>query len=532
MLQMKRFASHCVVAVGWALLAGCAATETSSVTPQQPATAVAETPPAPEYQATVPPEQRVKPPESEAAPAWSFPKINHFELANGLRVNVVERSALPLVELRLVVLSGQASDGAKPGTAVVAGELLKAGGTGKLTSREMLDKIESLGSSLSVQTEPDATHLSLAVTSDHFEEAVALMGDIALKPAFSSEEFRKLKRREMDRVASAAKTDAGWAASMVLYRELFHLETGKHPYSAHDATTKQLEQIGLWDCQAWHRTHFTPKNAFFVVSGQVTPDQAKAAAEKVFGAWRGRAPAKPSFSAPVPSSKPRIYLVNRPGSPQAEVRVATLGPERSSKDWAAVSVLNQVVGGGVAGRLFLDVREKRSLAYSTHSSVATRANGPSPIVLSAGTQTAKAGLTLQALFEHLALISGEPASPGETQIATRYLADVFLLRIETAAAVAALTSSLTLHGLADDYYDKYRDEVRAMTASAAKDAGSRYFAPAGAVVVVAGDAERLAVPLSHFGDVHVIDPEEDFVEKKVVPHAPDAKIELERLKGT
>lgn len=533
---------HSWLRAGAALLACWGATALTSCKPaaspaaaEQP-TEAAATPPAAteesEYQGTVAPELREKPPESGPAPEWRFPQIHHSELANGLDVHVIQRQSLPIVELRLVVLSGQGTDGNKPGRAVVAGELLKAGGTGKLSSRQTLDKIESLGSSLHILTDKDTTRLSLAVTRDHFEEALDLLAQVAQKPAFDAGEFKKLKTREMDRVASAAKASASWSASMVLYRELFQLPTATHPYAAYDATSEQIAKLSLWDCQSWHRSHFTPKNALLMVAGDVTAEQVSGAAKQSFGGWKGKAPPKPSFTTPPPPDETKIHLVHRESSPQAEIRVAVLGPERTSADWAATKVADQVLGGGVAGRLFNDVREKRSLAYSTYSSIRTVANGPSPIILSAGTQTAKAGQSLQALLEHLELISAQAATPTETAIATRYLSDVFLLQMETAGAVADLAIGLSLHGLPDDYYDKYRAEVRQTTAEAALAAARKYFVPKHAVVVVAGDADRLATPLSHFGEVHVIDPQKEFKEVRVVPHDPNAKIELEREEGT
>jgi zinc protease len=118
-------------------------------------------PAAERYQGTAPPELREPPPPATPSPDWTFPKIHHDKLDNGLPLRVVERHELPIVEIRLVVLSGQASDGARPGVAVLAGELLKVGGTGKWTSRELLEKIESLGSSLDILTERDSTTLSL-----------------------------------------------------------------------------------------------------------------------------------------------------------------------------------------------------------------------------------------------------------------------------------------------------------------------------------------------------------------------------------
>ena len=446
-------------------------------------------------------------------------------------MKLVSRSTIPLVDLQVVLRSGQATDNGKPGVAVIAGEMLKVGGTGKWTSRELLERVEALGSHLEIVTQRDATTVSLSVTANQFDEAMKLLSSVVLEPAFNVAEFNKLKRREMDRVESAARSDAGWATNMVLYQKLFGA-SGQHPYASYDATAAQIDKITLADAKKWYSQHFVPPNAALVVAGAVPPEVLSKSAATHFGKWRGVAP-KPLAVPEVELDQGlRIYLVDRPKSPQAEVVLASLGPARKSDTYPIIKVANQVLGGGVAGRLFQDVREQRSLAYSTYSSVDEVVNGPEPLLLRAGTQTAKAGLTLQALLEHAQKIGATPLTASELESARRYLTDVFLLRTETVGALGQMAGSLWLHGLPNDYFETYRDLVRKTDVAQVQTAATRYFTPNRSIAVVAGDAARLAEPLSHFGEVVVIDADKGFVQRKVVPQNPDAPIELERLDGT
>lgn len=514
------------------LLASCAGSAGSAAQAPTAEQGVTVAPNDDPFGGTAPPEQREQPPPSGLAPEWHFPTVHARQLDNGLSLRVAERHNLPLVEIQLVALSGTATDGDHPGLAIVAGELMKAGGAGPWNGRQLLERAESLGASLEVLTDRDSTRISMAVTREHFDTALEIIGAVALKPRFDYGEFVKLKRREMDRVASLARTSAGWAASMVLYRELFELPTAQHPYARYDATSEEFDKIQLADCRTWHRDHLTPPNTVLVVTGDLTADDAEQAARKVFGGWKGNAPARPSFTRPMPPSGLELFLVDRPDSPQAEVYVATLGTDRQSPEWATLRTANQILGGGVAGRLFLDVREKRSLAYRTHSTLESVANGPVPIILSAGTQTAKAGLALGALLEHFGRMGTEPVANEEVEIATRYLSDVFLLSVDTVGAIANLTTQLSVFNLPEGYYDRYRADVREVTATQVSALTAQFFKPKDALVVVAGDAERLGKPLSHFGTVSVIDPDKGFIKKATVDHDPTAAVELERLDGT
>lgn len=480
---------------------------------RQPAPAPVASTPSPAPKPAPPPDPLAKAPPAGITPHVPFPAITHRALANGLSLRIVPRKNHPVVELRLVVFSGQASDGEKPGLAAMAGELLKAGGAGKWNSRELVEQAESLGASLSVLTDRDATRVGLGVTSADVEPALDILAAVVQAPRFAADEFKKLKTQEIDRVKSSARGSAPWAASMLLYRELYELPTGVHPYSRYDALPAELEKITLGDCKDWHRRHVTPENAVLIVSGDVDPAAVEAAAGKSFARWKGAKPEGLSFNTPEQRQRTEIIIADRPGSAQSQIYVATFGPERQTVEFPALTAANQVLGGGVAGRLFLDVREKRSLAYATGSHVEEPAHGPMPIVLSAGTQTPKTAEAVAALLEHSGKMTGEPPDDAELGIAQRQLSDSFLFRMETAGAIADLTAKLAVLKLPDDYYDEYRKAVRALEPAAVAAVGKRYYQPAASLVVVAGDAAVIAEPLRKLAPVTIVDPENGFAPK-------------------
>jgi predicted Zn-dependent peptidase len=454
-----------------------------------------------------------------------FPSISHSRLENGLELRVVTRRTYPIIELRLVLFSGIASDGPEPGVAAVAGELLKAGGAGKWNATELAERAESLGASLDVVTDRDSTRITMAVTTADLDAALDLIGAVAQQPRFAPVEFDKLKQRELERVRNAAKGSAAWAASMVLYRELFDLPTALHPYAHYDAKPSELSKLTLASCRRWYQTNVTPENATLVIAGDVDTETAESATKRVFARWKGVKPNAQTYHSPVPPENRMVWLVDRPRSAQSQIYVAGLGPERSTPAWPALALTNQILGGGVAGRLFLDVREKRSLAYGTSSSLEEPAHSPVPIVLSAGTQTAKTGLAMQALLDNLDKISSAPATDAEVGMASRYLSDSFLFRTETVGAIADLTAKLAILGLPDDYFDSYRAELRKLDSRTAYEVAQKYFKIKNPVMVVAGDAQVIAKPLSHFGKVVIIDPQHDFQPGQTLPLDPTQPLE-------
>jgi zinc protease len=464
-------------------------------------------------------------PPSGITPSAAFPTIARRTLSNGLEIAVVSRKTLPIVELRLLFHSGVSSDGANPGLAVVAGELTKAGGAGRWNAQALLERAESLGADLNVLTDRDSTRLSLGVTSADVDSALDVLSAMAMKPRFDATEFNKLRTREIESASAAAKSSAGYAAAMILYRELFEVPTAIHPYSRYAPLPAELQKLTLADCKAWHRQHMTPKNALLIAAGDIDVDELAKSAERAFAGWKGEKPEDPRFTQPMPEAERHLYLVDRPGSGQAQVMVGRLGPDRQTPDFPSIAVLNQVLGGGVAGRLFLDVREKRSLAYSTGSSVEEPAHSPMPIVLSAGTQTSKAPQTVQALLDNLERMGKSPPTAAEIEIASRYLSDSFLFKTETAGALADMTAKLSVLSLPDSYYDDYRKAVRSIDGATAVAKAGKYFGTDHVVLVVAGDAEKLAQRLTHFAKVIIVDPQKGFSPGRMLPMNAGQSIE-------
>lgn len=485
--------------------------------------------PAPTVTETSPP--RELPPPSGTMRHSPFPEIARGELSNGLGLAVVEARALPLVQIRLVVRAGKGTDGDLTGLSRLTALWLKDGGTKNLASHALLERIESLGTNLSVRVGPDIAVFAMAVPKRHFEEALSLMGQVVLEPRFDEIEFRKLKMRERARVLGQAKSSGAWAASMLLYRELYRLPTHLHPYASYDALPKELDRIEPKDARAHHRQFYSPKNASLVLAGDIDASSAKEVASRVFGSWKGNDAPSPSFASPVPREELTIWVADRPGSAQSDVYLGFLGPERRDEDYTPLSVANQILGGGVAGRLFLDVREKLSLAYRTSSSLGERARGPVPLVLYAGTQTAKTGLAAQALLAHAERLSNEAPTTTEVEIARRYLADVMAVRMETTSALADMVVALDTYGLPDDHYDTHREALRSTTVEEAFAASAGYLRPDHAVLVVAGDAERIAPMLARFGEVRIVDPEQAFARRATIPANPSASLEIERTPG-
>jgi zinc protease len=459
---------------------------------------------------------RVAVPASGVTKESPFPHVARFTLANGLTVAVVTAHALPVVQARLLVRAGS-GDGPTPSVATLTGDMLKAGGTRALSSGDLLRRIETLGADLTIGTDLDSTVLAMPLTKEQLGDGLSLLSQVVREPRFDEGELRKLKARATDEAQDEARSNGQWMALHLVFRELF---PERSAYAFYGSLPSQIAKVDGASVRDFHRRFYVPKNAELVLAGDLDEAEAKALAERHFGAWTGAEPPKVTRAAPRPPSKLRVLLAHRPKSVQSDVYVATLAPPRKSEGWAAVRVANQVLGGGMASRLFTDVRERRGLAYTTNAQAFELASGEQPILTYAGTETGKTAVAASALLESLEQMSTSPPTSSEIEIARGYVSDVFAIRMETIGSIADMVVTQDEFGLPDGYWDAYRKQLRATDSSQVETAAKKLYMLEKALVVVAGDADIIAPELAKLGDVTVVDPEKEFKTMRTIPQAP------------
>jgi predicted Zn-dependent peptidase len=457
---------------------------------------------------------REAPPPSAAGRESPFPTVAQSRTKSGLGLDVVTSRALPIVQVRLLIRVGSGYGAA--GVAELTAQMTKDGGTRALTSAELLRRVETLGSDLSVRTDFDSTVLGMAVTRDNLPEALSLLAQVVREPRFDDGELRKSKARAIDEAEDAARSSGAFTGTWLVFHELFGSRAG--PYGSHAALPSQIARVDGNAIRALHRRFYVPKAMTLILAGDVDEPTARGLVEKAFDGFTGGDPPAVEFPPPRAPSKTRVVVAHRPQSVQSDVFVAMLAPERRDEKWAHVRIANQILGGGVASRLFADVRERRSLAYRTSAQVYELAHGPQPLVVYAGTETAKTTLAVSGLLENVAGMTTSPPTDEETRTARRYASDVFAIRMETIGSIADMVTTLEIFGLPMGYWDAYRKSLRATEASDASAAAQRVFRD-GALVVVAGNADVVAPELARFGDVTVVDPEKEFKTLRTIPQA-------------
>ena len=449
-------------------------------------------------------------PKASFGPPKTFPTVESFSLENGVEVDLIERHSLPVVDIELIVNSGISSEGSLAGAATITPEWLEAGGAGRWNSQQLRESVDALGSSLDINVNRDSSRWSLAVTSDRTSKAIEILAALVQSPHFNRAEFAKLRQRELERVRSLSRTSGAWMAQMWLQKQLFRIPIGVHPYGSFDVLPVELERLDTQTCLEWFKRYVTPENTRLIIVGDLTLAELRSEIERNFNHWKG--PDAPAFNPSEPEllSKFELFVVDRPNSTQSDIYLALQGPNRKDPDFPEAALLQQIVGGGVAGRLFSDVREKRSLAYSTSASIQDLAKAPSVLYFSAGTQTPKTAETVGALLEHLERLGKSTISASELVDAQHFLIGSMPIRWEQVQSLAMQLAQLRVMDLPLDYYDVLRKRIANATLNDVSRVAAKFFRRERSIVVVAGDANAIGASLLKYGHVTRVEPTQNF----------------------
>jgi zinc protease len=230
-------------------------------------------------------------------------------------------------------------------------------------------------------------------------------------------------------------------------------------------------------------------------------------AEKAFGAWQRGTPARPSLSAPS-APRTRVVIVDKPGSPQTQVRVATLGVPRSSPDFRPLQVMNLALGGNFASRINMNLREEHGYTYGASSQFVFRRAG-GLFQASGGIRT---DVTAPAVSEFLKEIRGavdKPFDQPELQRAKDSLTNSLAGAFETNADAVSNFMNVFVYDLGLDYYTKYAKEVGAVTGDQALAVAKKYLVPTNMVVIAVGDRKVIEPELAklNLGPIEIRDAE-------------------------
>jgi predicted Zn-dependent peptidase len=446
---------------------------------------------------------RSKPPLPGPAPALTLPAVQKTALANGLRVWLLENHEVPLVQANLVVLSGAAADvPGQFGAASMTAAMLDEGAAGK-AALALADEVEFLGAQLSTAASFDASVVRMSTPAAKLPAALGLLADVTLSPDFPQQELDRLRIERLTALLQA-RDDPPTLAGIAFPRLLFGPE---HRYgTSAGGTEATLKSLGVDQLRTFHRGHYRPDNAVLIVVGDVTPAVLHPLAEQRFGTWKAPGPAAPPFPtrvAPQPGKR-QIFIVDKPGAAQSQIRIGLVGVPRSTPDYVALDVWNTILGGSFTSRLNSNLREKNGYAYGASSRFDMRRSA-GPFQAGAGVQTDKTAEALKEFFNELNGMAA-PIPAVELEKAKNYSALSFPGEFETSGQLAVKLEEMAVYDLPEDTFTSYVGQVQKVTPADMTRVAKSYLLMDRLAVVIVGDRATIEAPVraTNLGPVTIV----------------------------
>lgn len=430
-------------------------------------------------------------------PPLTVPAVRTGALPNGIQLRIVEQHELPLVQVTLTVTGGSRLDGAAPGMATFMAGMLDEG-AGTRDALALQGELAYLGASLSTTADWDRFTVSLKVPLRNLEPALALMSDVVMRPSFRADEVRRQRDLRLTSLLQA-RDQPGTLASLAFHQAVF---PAGHPYAR--SATGDSAAVAAYDSAAVRRFYegtMRPDRASLFVVGDVTESSIRATLTRHFGAWRASGIPLPAPASPAPAAPPaltRVWLVDKPGAAQSVVMIGWPGVERTSPDFAALAVLNTILGGSFTSRLNMNLREAKGYSYGASSGFTFRVL-PGPFTASAQVRTNVTDSSLVEIFKEIRTLRDIPVSDEELQKAKSFVELGIPGGLESTSQVAGQMAQLAVFGLTLEDLVRHAQRVRAVTAADVQRVARQYLTPDRAHVVVVGDLARVREPVERLG---------------------------------
>ncbi len=414
------------------------------------------------------------------APSRRQLNIQHWNTAEGARVLFVEARELPMFDLRVTFAAGSSQDGDTPGLATLTNAMLNEGVAGKDVTA-IAQGFEGLGADFGNGAYRDmavATLRSLSA-ADKREPALKLFAEVVGKPTFPEDALKRIKNQLLAGF-EYEKQNPGKLAGKALFARLY----GDHPYAhSSDGTADSIPPVTLDQLRAFHAKAYAAGNAVIALVGDLSRGEAETIAAQVSAALpRGPALAKPAQPS---EPKPGITHIDFP-SKQTHLLLAELGIDRNDPDYAALSLGNQILGGGAFGtRLMTEVREKRGLTYGVYS-VFSPMQVRGPFMINLQTRAELSEGTLKLVQDILADYLKTGPSQQELDDAKRELAGSFPLSTASNASIVGQLGAIGFYNLPLTWLEDFMQQSQSLTTEQVKAALNKHLTTDKLVIVTAG----------------------------------------------
>ncbi len=403
-----------------------------------------------------------------SSPPVDRPLLQRRVLNNGLVVIVLENPVADIVSARLLVKAGTGHEARSQAGLFSLMSSLLTKGTRHLSSLEIAEQVESIGASLGSDASADYSLVSLKTVSADFAPMLALAAEIIRYPSFAEAELSLEQRLTLQGIRSMQEQPF-----TVAYNALRAAMYGKHPYGLPGIGTEEtVTQLTRDDLVEAHQAYFRPDHCVMVIAGRITTEVAIALADQNFGDWAGPAHPLPPLDYPaVPTAATHTTIAQETN--QSVVIVGYQTPSVKDAAYAPLKLISTYLGSGLSSRLFVELREKRGLAYDVSAFYPTRL-GLSQFVGHMGTAPDNQTIALEGLRSEIERLGKVGLTAAELQASKNKLLGQYALGKQTNAQLGQLLGWYEVLGLGVEFDAVFQDMIRAVSEDMIQTVAQQY----------------------------------------------------------
>ncbi len=426
---------------------------------------------------------------------YQLPPYEKFQLKNGLTVYLMEKHAVPVISLSVIVPAGAVNDGKEAGVASLTAECLRCG-TKNYSRQQIEEAFDFAGATLNAYASKEFTIVRTRMAARDEEKLLPIFRELVINPVFTDSIFEKEKKRTVVGLAQA-KESPGNVIGLYWDKLFYH----DHPYgNITSGTETTVKEIDAQDVRKFHAAFYQPSSSAIAVAGDFKTSEMKKIITSLFGDWqKGREEASAIRSPADPGIDSRVLLVNKEDARETTLIVGSKGLARNNPDYIATQVLNTLFGGRFTSWINDELRIKSGLTYGAFSRFQPLKNGGS-FQISTHTANETTAPTLQKITEVLQRVHAGISDTSLTS-AKNYMIGLFPPGFQTTDQLSALLTDMFWYGYDKSFINNFEKNVNAVTVEKAERVAADYFPGKSLQIVLIGKADEIRDIAKKYGAV-------------------------------
>jgi predicted Zn-dependent peptidase len=428
------------------------------------------------------------------------PEVERHTLDNGMRLFLVENHELPVIKIYALVKTGgiyEPED--KIGLAGIASEVIRTGGTSTYSADEINETLEFLASEVEVDLQDELGTVELWTLKKNFDASFAIFADVLMNPIFAQEKVELAKAQALEEIRRRNDAPDGIAS-----REFMRIVYGKMHPLARIPQPETIQAITRDDVVAFHDAYFHPNTVMLAVTGDFESADMITTLQTAFADWESQDVSFPDVPTATYALNPSVNLIQKDVE-QTTLVLGHLGITSDNPDYAAITVLNLILGGGgSSNRLNQRVRNDLGLAYYVGSYFGAGVRDYGAFMIFCATRNEAVEEVIRIILDEVRNLRKQEVRPEELQAAKNQYLNSFVFKFATVDDIIRRRIFYEYFGYPPDFLETFRERVMHVTSADIRRVAQTYLQPEKTTILAVGNGESIRSALSIFGQVQDI----------------------------